>query len=132
MVVYHGTPHGEFSVFSNKYSDQWYPKKGFYFAEEKRYAQNFEGLYSSTPKIYEVFLNIRNPFESEQHVDKSSVSWQFDSPKYRNNDGLYGVDTGVNTSKVWVVRNANQIKSASYNHGQFSSDDNNIYLNILK
>jgi len=61
MVMYHGTPNGEFTVF----------KPGSYFSNNQEYANGYQnenassisyGKKVTTPKTYEVYLNITNPF----------------------------------------------------------------------
>jgi hypothetical protein len=62
MVMYHGTPNGDFTVF----------KDGTYFTENKWYADLYQnpgassistGKVATNPKTYEVYLNIRKPFD---------------------------------------------------------------------
>ena len=61
-VMYHGTPNGEFTVF----------KDGTYFTENKWYADLYQnpgassistGKVASNPKTFEVYLNIKKPFD---------------------------------------------------------------------
>lgn len=62
IVVYHGTPSGDFNVFND----------GTYFTANKDYANRYQnttassissGKQNTNPKTYEVYLNIRNPFD---------------------------------------------------------------------
>ncbi len=62
LTMYHGTPNGEFTVF----------KDGSYFTSNKEYADMYQnsgassisaGKVSATPKTYEVYLNIKKPFD---------------------------------------------------------------------
>ena len=62
MVMYHGTPNGEFTVF----------RDGTYFTPNKAYADKYQNPSASslnsrksvtTPKTYEVYLNIKKPFD---------------------------------------------------------------------
>lgn len=61
-VMYHGTPNGDFTVF----------KDGTYFTENKEYADRYQspsasslssGKVASSPKTFEVYLNITKPFD---------------------------------------------------------------------
>lgn len=61
MVMYHGTPNGDYTVF----------KAGSYFTARKEYADGYQNTWASAisskqnasnPKTYEVYLNITNPF----------------------------------------------------------------------
>lgn len=61
-VMYHGTPSGKFTVF----------KDGTYFTENKWYADLYQnpgassistGKVATDPKTYEVYLNIKKPFD---------------------------------------------------------------------
>ena len=61
-VMYHGTPNGDFTVF----------KDGTYFTESKDYADRYQnpgassisaGKVASNPKTFEVYLNIKKPFD---------------------------------------------------------------------
>ena len=62
MVMYHGTPNGDFTVF----------KDGTYFTDSKEYADRYQnpgassistGKTASSPKTFEVYLNIKKPFD---------------------------------------------------------------------
>ena len=84
MVMYHGTRNGGFTVFDGG-------KDYFYFTNNRRYAYTFEGrkangqLYPSTredieaglisPQMYEVYLNVTNPFIAEQDVVEDALYW---------------------------------------------------------
>ena len=61
-VMYHGTPNGDFTVF----------KDGTYFTDNKEYADRYQnpgassissGKTASNPKTFEVYLNIKKPFD---------------------------------------------------------------------
>lgn len=71
-VVYHGSPHGNIEVF----------KEESYFTGDKAYADqyqrptgsNWRGDQSSiNPKTYEVFLNIRNPFDTNNNEEAREI-----------------------------------------------------------
>ena len=61
-VMYHGTPNGDFTVF----------KDGTYFTDNKEYADRYQnpgassistGKTASNPKTFEVYLDIKKPFD---------------------------------------------------------------------
>lgn len=61
-VMYHGTPNGDFTVF----------KDGTYFTDDKAYADRYQnpgassistGKTASNPKTFEVYLDIKKPFD---------------------------------------------------------------------
>lgn len=61
-VMYHGTPNGDFTVF----------KDGTYFTDNKEYADTYQnpgassissGKVASDPKTFEVYLDIKKPFD---------------------------------------------------------------------
>ena len=61
-VVYHGTPNGDYSIF----------KEGTYFTDNKAYADRYQnpgassissGKTASNPKTFEVYLDIKKPFD---------------------------------------------------------------------
>ncbi len=62
LVVYHGTPNGDFTVF----------RDGTYFTDNKEYADTYQhegassistGKVATNPKTFEVYLNIKKPFD---------------------------------------------------------------------
>ena len=62
MVLYHGTPNGDFTVF----------KDGTYFTDNKEYADRYQnpsassissGKTATNPKTFEVYLDIKKPFD---------------------------------------------------------------------
>lgn len=62
LVMYHGTPNGDFTVF----------KDGTYFTPNKEYADRYQdpsassistGKVKSNPKTFEVYLDIKKPFD---------------------------------------------------------------------
>lgn len=62
LVMYHGTPNGDFTVF----------KDGTYFTANKEYADRYQtpsassisaGKVASAPKTFEVYLDIKKPFD---------------------------------------------------------------------
>jgi hypothetical protein len=70
-------------------------------------------------KIYDLFANIRNP----KRMGQSDASYETASDlNGRGFDGAYMIDSGF-----WVAFNPNQIKSATDNNGEFSSNPSILY-----
>jgi len=112
---------------------------GVYFSKDIQIGENYTRLYKENGKIYNVFLNIRNPFNVKFSTTvKNRLIRLITFGKIRNLDAgdvytndldnlLAGYD-GINHSNgmEYVVFNSNQIKSATDNVGTFSKTDNNI------
>ena len=110
--------------------------------EEAKYAdfkslEDFDIATRSKGRIYEVFLNIRNPINnvSPAYIHDNSLL------KGKNNDGMIsipfsdrvkGVEDRVSKDIQYVVLSSNQIKSATDNTGAFSTTNNDIYDTISK
>ena len=136
LVVYHRSPN-KFNTFDvNKIGTTTDPGqygKGFYFSVENDRA---EGNY-----IYGVFLNIRNPYNITKKSRSSNIAYTYNRPFnewtdwHKKNISKEETDL-VNTKdgiidlvedNEFVVKNPNQIKSATDNNGNFSNEDDNIY-----
>ena len=136
LVVYHRSPN-KFNTFDvNKIGTTTDPGqygKGFYFSVENDRA---EGNY-----IYGVFLNIRNPYNITKESRSSNIAYTYNRPFnewtdwHKKNISKEETDL-VNTKdgiidlvedNEFVVKNPNQIKSATDNNGNFSNEDDNIY-----
>ena len=131
LVVYHGTPNGEFSIFSYDYI---HPDDGFYFAEDEDRADTFTYRYldNTNPYLFDVFLNIRKPMNLGDNVIHETVRTAFTTEYVLGSDGVMGLDSGTN-HPVWVVMRPNQIKSADKNIGSFSrKEDDILYLSFGK
>ena len=105
--------------------------------EEAKYAdfkslEDFDIATRSKGRIYEVFLNIRNPINnvSPKYIHDDTLL------KGKNNDGMIsipfsdrvkGVEDRVSEDIQYVVLSSNQIKSATDNTGAFSSTNDDIY-----
>ena len=67
LVMYHGTPKGDFTVF----------RDGSYFTQNKRYADGYQnetaGRTDLDPKTYEVYLNITKPFDIRNDEEARSI-----------------------------------------------------------
>ena len=136
LVVYHRTPN-VFSVFDvNKIgstTDSGQYGKGFYFGIDNDRAEG--------DNLIEAFLNIKNPFyiteNSHSSVlanvfnreEKEYPNWaknRFNKDEIQELNSKDGVIDLVDDNE-FVVKNSNQIKSATDNIGAFSTEDNNIY-----
>lgn len=105
--------------------------------EEAKYAdfkslEDFDIATRSKGRIYEVFLNIRNP------INDVSPAYIHDDTllKGKNNDGMIsipfsdrigGVEDKMSEDIQYVVLSSNQIKSATDNIGSYSTENPNIY-----
>ena len=136
LVVYHRSPN-KFNIFDiNKIgstTDSGQYGKGFYFGKDKDRATG--------DNIYEVFLNIKNPFFISKEARTSNIAYTYNRPfeewrdwhkkhisKEENNlvnskDGIIDLIE----DNEFVVRNPNQIKSATDNTGAFSTTNDDIY-----
>ena len=67
LVMYHGTPKGDFTVF----------RDGSYFTQNKRYADGYQnetaGRTELDPKTYEVYLNITKPFDIRNDEEARNI-----------------------------------------------------------
>ena len=140
LVVYHVTenineinaPFNTFNVI-NKYGEH----SGTFFTSDKNYAKSlshfkrFDNYY-----IYSAFLNIKNPFGVYNNLDSDNAVGFFNDEENNKYDGILGHDyyskehyyAGLLESKgvEYVVRNPNQIKSATNNNGEFSMENADI------
>jgi ADP-Ribosyltransferase in polyvalent proteins len=157
MVVYHYSA-SDFEVFDKKKS----PKNNSLVENKAHKALGFdfstrEGFYKSGSrgKVYEVFLNVRNPFNpSVDKLDKviqvlKNLVYYKNKPFELSSDikllkeGYWGIielpsvdrflsknyDSAYMTENGWrniKVYSPNQIKSATGNNGDFSVNSNNI------
>ena len=130
LVVYHGTHAGyKFNTFRVP-THIMGEKTGVFFTSDRNYARQYSRI------IFETFLNIKNP-KTGVSIDRDAVvnervSDYFDNKK-QTIDGLIGHDKWddeISGSKgtEYVVFNPNQIKSATDNNGDYSSIEDNIYL----
>lgn len=94
MVVYHGTPKPNFSVFK---LGNGALGNGIYFAESKEYSKGFS--FGANP--YEVYLNITNPYEVNFPIS-DSITEQLIEKGY---DGIHHKQNGF-----WVAFYPEQIK----------------------
>ena len=127
LVVYNGGRGGNFTKFSkDKITDSNNLGKGFYFTPIKKAAESYRDSFGwddynddgsikqevlDSLHLKDVFLNIRNMGNNNESLDTNT-----------NIDGSYST-----SGLQYVVRNPNQIKSATDNIGDFSSANNDIY-----
>ena len=119
-------------------------QEGIYFINSRKVAKQYAEAYRKEAKVYEVFLNIRNPKEIRQVQfyglqslknlaklwDKSFINYQdikTSDLKRMREAGIDGLYTGSwSRSTEYVVFNSNQIKSATDNIGTFSDSNDDI------
>lgn len=130
LVVYHGTMESGFYTFDTNINPY---RKGTYFVNNKFVSEGYGDIYPS-------FLNIRNP----KIVDFEGSNWN-NNEKYGNTDkvvretdsAIYDgtiiqnvTDSGGNKGKGndidFIIFEPNQIKSATENNGNFSTENNDI------
>ena len=136
LVVYHRTPN-VFNVFDiNKIgstTDSGQYGKGFYFGIDDNRAEG--------DNLIEAFLNIKNPFyiteNSHSSVlanvfnreEKEYPNWaknRFNEEEIQELNNKDGVIDLIEDNE-FVVKNSNQIKSATDNVGTFSNEDDDVY-----
>lgn len=110
MVVYHGTG-AEFTIF--KPSEDGALGRGMYFSESREFADSHSRVVGG--KSISVFLSIRNPYETE------SPSVDTDKITKEGHDGVFAIGP-----RFWVAFEPHQIKSATDNTGEFSSENEDI------
>ena len=99
---------------------------GAYFTKDEKYAKTYE-----KGKIYPVFLNIKNPLVTEGSwtgvINDASVFEQYDgiiNDKF-DNGILQKLHLQKSRSEI-IIRKPYQVKSATYNTGEFSSTNDDI------
>ena len=135
LVVYHHTDNPNLTKFStdfdNYFSKDGGTKKAIFFDEEKTGTLN---------RKYDipVFLNIKelneyNETKAQLH-EKGTTYREVVNLSAEKNDVTGGVhmknfdDNQKENQSIWIIHNANQVKSAEYNEG-YSLEDDNIYHN---
>ena len=136
LVVYHGTPEGGFSEFdlskSGKSGDPGLRGEGFYFADSKYLAERYKDAPRNTKQeqegqVYEVYLNIKNPYDAKANPLKVNFSKPKQSTKTLKDKGFDGVIFKYGTgAKEIVAFSPEQIKSATGNRGTFDAGERNI------
>lgn len=140
MVVYHRSPN-KFNIFDiNKIgstTDSGQYGKGFYFGKENDRAEG--------NNLYEVFLNIKNPYFITKQSRTSNIAYTYNRPfdewrdwhkkhisKEENNlvNSKDGIIDLVEDDE-FVVKNPNQIKSATSNT-EFGATDNIYHSSVTE
>ena len=139
LVVYHRSPN-KFNTFDiNKIgttTDTGQYGKGFYFGVENDRAEG--------NNVYEVFLNIRNPYNITKESRSSNIAYTYNRPFNEWTDwhkkNISKEEADLVNSKdgiidlvednEFVVKNSNQIKSATDNVGTFSTENDDIRMAI--
>lgn len=151
LIVYHGSTVG-FNIFDSKkigsHTDDGMWGKGFYFSDErtaKKYGANVVGVFLSIKNPYmitgkQTIQEVADYLEIDESILKSDngfvrpyvpyIGTFTSNIKYKGHDGII-VDRG-GISNEFVVFNANQIKSAIENNGEFNKSSNNIYESEFK
>lgn len=125
LVVYHGDSDIDITNWKVKMRDTITG----YFTANKEKAK----LYADDGKIYEAFLNIRNPFDWYKDIKKSQellgLDWSY-IDKYLAEDAIAEGYDGISISKHYnsylAISSPNQIKSATSNNGEFSTTNDDI------
>ena len=125
LVVYHGDSDIDITNWKVKMRDTITG----YFTANKEKAR----LYADDGKIYEAFLNIRNPFDWYKDIKKSQEllgpDWSY-IDKYLAEDAIAEGYDGIFISKHYnsylTISSPNQIKSATDNTGEFSTTNDDI------
>lgn len=127
LVAYHGSKNkfrefDKFKVGKNYEESRRFRKAAFYFTGTYDEDTNTNGWSDIGDYLYSVFLNIRNPTISKDPREETRISYL--------SDGVISIH-GPKLNDI-VVFNPNQIKSATDNSGEFSTENNDIYLSILE
>lgn len=126
MLVYH---HSSSTFTEFKYDKIKGAEGGFYFSTDEQYSSQFG------EEKYGVFLNIKNPINSDIPLHRSNLSTIYSTYDFSDSDGIIGndlLDDNLVPSEGWeyMVYRSNQIKSATNNIGTFSTESDDIRFNI--
>lgn len=151
LVVYHGTNIDNIEVFDKNKGKEHGTftatnRLGSFFTDVKSEAESYANITwlqnkkQGKPTIYNGFINIKNPLyfdtihslrtymmsDFEYNEEGDPISKVIIDDKY---DGIIVKQVNQsNLAKEIIIRNSNQIKSATDNIGTFSNDNNNVYL----
>jgi hypothetical protein len=136
LVVYHGSPFGEFNAFTESGLKNVSPKdaKGHYFTSDYGVAQAYgSGQYGGSMRgaqatVYASYLKINNP---EYILDNNHRHWYIkqdkkDSLASDGKDGVIYRDSKDTMNDEYIAFDPNQIKSATGNAGTFSGRTDDI------
>jgi hypothetical protein len=117
LVVYHGSPYGEFSVFKNEVGigDFWFTSE-INLAKTHTIKSRWDRK-DTIPYMVEAFLNIKNPTYGY------TTNWKFDEEK--TNDGSVKVTTSFGNN-VYVAYYPEQIKLADGSNTTFDGSSPDI------
>lgn len=134
LVVYHGSG-ANFTVFNEKQTNNsgygGYYQDVAFFTDDKKVAENFAG---ENGKVYEVFLNIKNPYYRDGRFLSPTAKLEYEDD---SNDGIIitNADTGAGIATEYLIDteefSPNQIKSATDNVGTFSAQSDDIRYQII-
>lgn len=133
-VVYHGTKE-KFSKFDkDKIGKNYYYSEGGFFFTDQRTSAEYYSLIANQLKsngyVFDVYLKIKNPiieksidyYGAVDKYDSNYISYQ-NSLEINNRDGII---ISSNYGSLFVVKEPNQIKSATDNTGLFDPTDPDI------
>jgi hypothetical protein len=141
-VVYHGTNRifTEYDIDkTGSHTDSGMYGRGFYFSPDIREAERYAQVGMESGVVMPVYLDIKSPMritnnfvnieltdEEEESLQSNRIYGTKVTEKMRNDgfDGVFGYHKLGDME--FVVFDANQIKSATSNTGEFSSDSNDI------
>lgn len=126
LVMYHGrSPIANFTEFMLSPFGRY--GEGVYFTSNRLSAENYSRRYGAdkgAENVVSAFLNIRNPYNSQ-------VWWasaiKDDLTQY---DGLISPNGLYFEENETIVKDPNQIKSATHNDGSFSEENDDIRFSI--
>lgn len=146
LMVYHGTPNGGFTVFSEKKkgerTNHAADDVGFHFTDSPSYAdaysegyklesiEAYRSMFGDEPaaitmpngaSTYAVYLSIQNPLRLEfsKQIDAATI-------EKAKADGHDGIISNMGGASEYVVFRPEQIKSATGNNGQYDSNNPDI------
>ena len=118
LILYHGSGK-TFDEFKQVGSIHQQYGAGYYFTEDKKIAEGYGGT-----KIYEVFINARYGIKEKREdalAGRPLKESDYVASKDKEPD---------NPQKIWMVKNPNQIKSATDNEGSFDMNSDKISKSV--
>ena len=104
-------------------NDSGYLGRGFYFSTSKNTARSYQSDLDKEPKAF--YLKLKNPqkggwFSGEGYLNATKFSGDQDGAMWEHEDYDNPGETG---SIEYVVKEPHQIKSATFNNGNFQHSD---------
>ena len=137
-VVYHGS-RNSLTSFDKNYAGKNNPdievsRLGFFFTDDIEEAEYHTGKTTNdgnerdgdTPQVYNIFLNLRNPYVVSTKKDATYYIDNNSQVLYSEEYGYDGVIVRGGENTVYMVFDSHNIKSATENDGSFSSDNTDI------